>query len=46
MVAIIAAALQLLTHLLEVAKAYLELKASREKNDQTASKHRPRHLRE
>jgi hypothetical protein len=46
MVAIIAAALQLLTHLLEVAKAHHELKASREKIDQTASKHRPRHLRE
>ena len=43
---IIAAVLQLLTHLLEVAKAYLELKNSREKIDQTASKHRPRHLRE
>jgi hypothetical protein len=46
MVVIIAAVLQLLTHLLEVAKAYLELKASREKNDESASKHRPRHLRE
>ena len=46
MVAIIAAALQLLTHLLEVAKAHHELENSREMHDQTASKHRPRHLRE
>ena len=46
MAEIIAAALQLLNHLLEVAKAYLELKTSREMHDQTASKHRPRHLRE
>ena len=46
MEAIIAAALQLLTHLLTVAKAHHELEDSREKIDQTASKHRPRHLRE
>jgi hypothetical protein len=46
MVVIIAAVLQLLTHLLEVAKTYLELKTSRKETEEPASKHRPRHLRE
>jgi hypothetical protein len=44
MVEAIVAACQPPAYLLTVAKAHHELENSREKIDQTASKHRPRHL--